>query len=424
MSERLITPRNRGFLFLDSHPAGCRRLVRDAWASVPPLQDTRGSEDGPVALILGSSAGYGMAATIAGLARTGIRGIGVCLEKEPGRRTATAGWYRTAALAELAREHGRDMVFVNGDAFGDDTKDEVAAILRERFDGRLDHLVYAVAAPRRADPATGLVHTSVLKPLGTPHHTKTLVFDAEGNPDVQAVSIPAAQGDDVQQTVAVMGGHDWQRWIDHLSDRRLLADGFTTTALSYIGAPITERVYRQGTIGAAKAHLEATARSLDVRLREQLGGRALISVNGAAVTQSSTAVPSIALYTAILRAVIGERMISPIGQFVELWDLLTSRRTLPLDAEGRVRLDTWELDDAVQAELNRRWDAATTQNIAGLADLDWFTAQVRRLYGFAAPGTDYGQPVRTDVPWPEAERTAAPRSVLLPRTGGPAVLSG
>ncbi|MCB5164661.1 enoyl-[acyl-carrier-protein] reductase FabV [Streptomyces bambusae] len=407
MNERIITPRNRGFLFLDAHPAGCRSLVREAWDSVPPPAAGTPDGKGPVALVVGSSAGYGLAATVAGLARVGVRGIGVCFEKGPGRRSATAGWYRTAALAELAREHGRDMVFVNGDAFGDDVKDEVARLLRERY-GRLDHLVYSVAAPRRTHPDTGVVHRSVLKPIGRPHHTKTLVFGPDGDPEVQTVSIAPAEGGDIEETVAVMGGDDWARWIDHLADRDLLAEGFTTAALSYIGAPITERVYRQGTIGAAKAHLEATARALDARLQSRVRGRAVVSVNGAAVTQSSTAVPSIALYTAILRAVLGERMVPPVGQLVQLWDLLTSGGPLPLDDEGRVRLDTWELDGEVQQELNRRWDAATTGNIAAVADLDWFSAQVRRLYGFEAPGTDYGRPVAVDVPWPEPAPAPTP----------------
>ncbi|MEV7420549.1 enoyl-[acyl-carrier-protein] reductase FabV [Streptomyces sp. NPDC089919] len=400
MNERMITPRSRGFLFLDAHPDGCRRLVEDTWAAVPQPAGGPPAGDGPVALVIGCSAGYGLAATVAGLARAGIRGIGVCYEKGPGRRTAGAGWYRTAALARLAREHGRDMVFLNGDAFGDQVKTEVSRVLQERFGGRLDYLVYSVAAPRRTDPDTGTVYSSVLKPVGLPHRTKTLVFDPDGAPDVRTVTIPPAEGDDIEQTVAVMGGADWTRWIDHLDQRGQLADGFTTAALSYIGAPITERVYRQGTIGAAKAHLEATATLLDARLRASAGGRAVISVNGAAVTQSSTAVPAIALYTAILRSVVGDRMVSPLDQLVELWDLLTSGRPLPVDPQGRVRLDDWELDGAVQAELNRRWDAVTTQDVTTFADLDWFTTQVRQSYGFDVPGTDYGAPVDVDVPWP------------------------
>nr|BEK70563.1 trans-2-enoyl-CoA reductase family protein [Kitasatospora purpeofusca] len=400
MTPRVLTPRNRGFLFLDSHPAGCRQLVTDMWEACPaPARVPDG--DGPVALVIGSSAGYGLAATVAGLKRAGVRGIAVSFEKAPTeRRTATAGWYRTAATAELARAAGRDLVFLNGDAFSDAMKDQVAELLQERFGGRLDHLVYSVAAPRRTDPGTGTTYASVLKPIGAASRTSTLVFDDEGAAEVREVETAPAEGDDIEQTVAVMGGADWERWIDHLAGRGLLAEGFTTAALSYIGSPLTAAIYRRGTIGAAKVHLEATARVLDERLGASVGGRAVTSVNGAAVTQSSTAVPGIALYTGLLRGVLGEGMVPPVHQLATLWDQLTGAAPFALDEEGRVRLDGWELADAVQAAVAERWRAATTDTVAGLADLDWFRAEVRRLYGFAVPGVDYTAPVATDVAWP------------------------
>ncbi|MFD7572625.1 enoyl-[acyl-carrier-protein] reductase FabV [Streptomyces sp. NPDC059810] len=398
MSERVITPKNRGFLFLDSHPAGCRRLVEEMLQAVPA--PAAAGTGGPVALVIGSSAGYGLAATIAGLARVGIRGIGVCFEKAPARRTGTAGWYRTAATARLARQHGRDMVFLNGDAFSDTTKEQVADLLTERFGGRLDYLVYSVAAPRRTDPDTGDVYASVLKPVGAPHTPTTLVFDEHGAPEVKDVTTAPAEGDDIEQTVAVMGGADWERWVTFLADRSLLADGFATAALSYIGSPLTAAIYRQGTIGAAKAHLEATARTLDERLGKTVGGRAVTSVNAAAVTQSSTAIPGIALYVGLLRGVLGDAMTAPVGQLVQLWDQLTGAQPLDTDDEHRVRLDTWELDPAVQKAVAERWSSATSATVTELADLDWFGDEVRRLYGFSVPGVDYTAAVETDVPWP------------------------
>ncbi|MER7759818.1 enoyl-[acyl-carrier-protein] reductase FabV [Streptomyces sp. NPDC097619] len=406
MTERVITPRSRGFLFLDAHPGGCERLVEEMWRSVPtPDTEPVARPDGaPVALVIGSSAGYGLAATVAGLARVGIRGIGVCFEKAPGRRTGTAGWYRTAATARLAREHGRDFVFVNGDAFTDEVKERVAELVAERFGGRVDHLVYSVAAPRRTDTDTGEVYASVLKPIGAAHTTKTLVFDADAAPEVKEVTTEPAEGDDVARTTAVMGGADWRRWVEFLERRNLLAEGFGTVALSYIGSPLTAALYRQGTIGAAKAHLEETARSLDERLSKSVGGRALTSVNAAAVTQSSTAIPGIALYVGLLRGVLGEEMVAPVDQAVELWDRLTGARPLVRDEEGRVRLDGWELDPAVQKAVGERWARATSANVAGLADLDWFGDEVRRLYGFAVPGVDYGAAVEVDVAWPESAR--------------------
>ncbi|MBY8882886.1 enoyl-[acyl-carrier-protein] reductase FabV [Actinacidiphila acidipaludis] len=406
MTESVITPRNRGFLFLDAHPAGCREVVDGMWRDLPSRDEENGAAsagEGPVALVIGSSAGYGLAATLAGLKRAGIRGIGICFEREGGpRRTATAGWYRTAATADVARAAGRDMAFLNGDAFADTTKQQVAELLRERFGGRLDHLIYSVAAPRRTDPDTGTTYASVLKPVGAAHRTKTLVFDRDGAPEIREVDTAPAEGDDVEQTVAVMGGADWERWIDHLAARDLLADGFTTAALSYIGSPLTAALYRQGTIGAAKAHLEATARTLDERLTKLVGGRAVTSVNGAAVTQSSTAIPGVALYLGLLRGVLGDAMVSPAGQLAELWDQLTGATPLTLDGEGRVRLDRWELSEDVQQAVAERWHKATTETIAGLADLDWFHDEVRRLYGFAVPGVDYAAATATDIPWPRS----------------------
>ncbi|MFD6280783.1 enoyl-[acyl-carrier-protein] reductase FabV [Streptomyces sp. NPDC060209] len=400
MAERIVNSRSRGFLFLDSHPAGCDRIVRTMWDAVPaPASDTPG-QDAPVALVIGSSSGYGLAATIAGLARAGIRGIGVSFEKAPGRRTGTAGWYRTATTADLARHHGRDFVFLNGDAFSDALKNEVADVLRERFAGKLDYLVYSVAAPRRTDPDTGITYSSVLRPIGEAYRTKTLVFDDEGAPDVRTVETGPAEGDDIDQTVAVMGGEDWARWIDHLAAHDLLAQGFTTAALSYIGSPLTGAMYRQGTIGAAKAHLEQTARDLNDRLAKEVDGRALTSVNGAAVTQSSTAIPGIALYVGLLRSVLGDGMVPPIAQLTHLWDQLTGRAPLDVDDQDRVRLDTWELTPAVQDAVAERWQSATTDTITDLADLGWFTTQVKHLYGFGVPGIDYAAPVETDTPWP------------------------
>jgi enoyl-[acyl-carrier protein] reductase/trans-2-enoyl-CoA reductase (NAD+) len=371
------------------------------WQACPaPAEVPEGA--GPVALIIGSSAGYGLAATLAGLKRAGIRGVAVSFEKAPTeRRTGTAGWYRTAATADIARAAGRDLVFLNGDAFSDAMKTQVADLIEQRFGGRLDYLIYSVAAPRRTDPDTGATYTSVLKPIGQAYRTRTLLFDDQGAPEVREVGTEAAEGDDIEQTVAVMGGADWERWIDHLAGRGLLADGFATAALSYIGSPLTAAIYRQGTIGAAKAHLEATARTLHERLDKAVGGRAVTSVNGAAVTQSSTAVPGIALYLGILRDVLGDGLVAPIRQLTTLWDQLTGAAPLALDDEGRIRLDEWELTDEVQAAVAERWHAATTETIADLADLDWFRAEVQRLYGFSVPGVDYTAEVATDVAWPD-----------------------
>ena len=389
MSERVIKPVGRGFLFLDSHPAGCAQLVRDLAAQVD-----RRTPERRTALVIGSSSGYGLATTIAGLARYGIDGVGVSFEKAPtARRTATAGWYRTAETAVLAAELGSSFSFVNADAFADTTKTEVLDLIAERFGG-IDHLIYSVAAPRRVDPRNGETYQSAIKAIGAAHTTKSLAFD-DGQPVLQEVGIEVATDDEIAQTVKVMGGEDWARWVEALSERGLLKPGFTTVALTYIGSDLTGPIYRQGSIGAAKADLEQTALTLS-----KDGVQAMTSVNGAAVTQASSAIPGIGLYVSLLHNVLGDDLQSPIQQSIALWDQLTGATPLDLDDEGRIRLDRWELNDDVQVAVRDRWESATQDNITNVADTAWFLAEVRRLYGFDVPTTNYESPTEVDTPWP------------------------
>lgn len=397
MTARLIEPKGRGFLLFDSHPAGCAKIVADMRDRIAPAISGQAGRR-PVVLIIGSSAGYGMAATVAGIGRYGMHGVGLCFERPPTvRRTATAGWYRTAATAELAAVAGSDFSFVNADAFADDTKDHVLDLIAKKFGG-IDYLIYSVAAPRRTDPLTGQSHQSVIQPIGKGYSTKTLDFSGEV-PSLTERWIEPATAAERADTIKVMGGEDWALWVDALDGRGLLRTGFTSVALSYIGSHLTAPIYRDGTIGAAKADLEDTAITLNAKLRA-LGGRALTSVNGAAVTQASTAIPGVALYLSLLRGVLGEAMQSPLAQSVELWDQLTGAQTLRLDEQGRLRLDWWELHPLVQEQVTERWKAITSATVGDLADLCWFGGEVRRLYGFDVPGVDYAQPCEPDLLWP------------------------
>ncbi|MEU4195674.1 enoyl-[acyl-carrier-protein] reductase FabV [Kribbella sp. NPDC026611] len=387
MTQRVIKPVGRGFLFLDSHPTGCARIVRDMAAQVEPRTPERRT-----ALVIGSSSGYGLATTIAGLARYGVDGIGISFEKAAtARRTASAGWYRTAETAALAEELGRSWTFVNADAFADTTKDEVLDLIAARLGG-IDHLIYSVAAPRRVDPRNGETYQSALKTIGTPYSTKSLAFD-DGEPVLQEVPIDVATDDEIAQTVKVMGGEDWARWIVALQERDLLKPGFNTVALTYIGSDLTGRIYRQGSIGAAKADLEQTA----VQLAKD-GVTAMTSVNGAAVTQASSAIPGIGLYVSLLHKVRG--LETPVQQSISLWDQLTGEAPLDLDDEGRIRLDRWELTDDVQSAVRAQWESATQDNIAEVADTTWFFSEVRRLYGFDVPNVEYDAEAEVDIPWP------------------------
>ncbi|MFI8239378.1 enoyl-[acyl-carrier-protein] reductase FabV [Streptomyces sp. NPDC085866] len=396
MTLREIKPGNRGFLYVNSHPEGCAAVVDELWQHTP-APTSPAIEAGPVALIIGSSAGYGLAATVAALRTYGMRGIGIAFEApETERRTASGGWYRTARTAALAGPDS-DFTFLNADAFSVEAKEEALDHLAARY-GKVDYLVYSVAAPRRTDPVTGEVHHSVIKPLGSAYRAKTLQFDGD-TPLVGSLELEPAVDAERDATVQVMGGSDWKLWIDALADRGLIHNGFHTVALSYVGSDLTAPIYRAGTIGAAKQHLEDTARRLQQDLAP-LGGQAHTVVAGAAVTQASTAIPSIALYTSLLRAVLGDGFQSTAQQAAALWQQLTGAVPLQLDQEQRIRLDGWELDDKVQDAVHERWAAAATDTLAELADTAWFQAQVGRLYGWHVPEIDYDAPAQSTVPWP------------------------
>ncbi|MFE4875049.1 enoyl-[acyl-carrier-protein] reductase FabV [Streptomyces sp. NPDC056682] len=395
MSLRKIDPKQRGFLIVNSHPAGSAATITRMWEQIPPRPDGTS----PVVLLLGHSAGYGLATLLTGLRQHNIQGIGVAYEApETERRTASAGWYRTAAAARHAQEAGNDFVFVNTDAFSDKGKAEVLDLMEKRF-GKVDYLIYSLAAPRRTDPVTGAVHHSVIKPLGQPYEAPALDF-SDNTPKVTSLRLEAATNEDRQATEQVMGGADWQLWVEALAGRDLLADGFTTAALTYVGSELTAPIYRQGTIGAAKEHLERTGRHLNTGVLADKG-RAFTVVAGAAVTQASSAIPSIALYTTFLRTVLGEGFRTTAQQAQDLWDQLTGATPLVTDDEDRIRLDGWELDPHVQDQVSELWSQPHDALARSADGADWFIDQIRELYGWSVEGIDYDQPADTTVPWPQ-----------------------
>jgi enoyl-[acyl-carrier protein] reductase/trans-2-enoyl-CoA reductase (NAD+) len=395
MVARVLKPEGKGFIFLDSHPGGCGRTVDEmiAEASRPAGR----SATGPRALVIGCSAGYGLAAAVTGLFGYGAQTIGVCLERPAtARRSASAGWYRTAHLAARTAEAGLHFEAVNGDCFDPAVRAAVLDRVAARL-GTIDVLIYSVAAPRRTDPRSGTHHAAV-KPIGAGYSARNLAF-ADG-PMLRPAELEPATDAEIEATVKVMGGEDWADWIGDLTGRGLAAPGLRTVALTYVGSDLTAPVYRQGTIGRAKDHLEATARSLTTGALAGCGGIAVTSVNCAAVTLSSLAIPGISLYLSLLHEVAGDVAESPVRQSARLWGHLTGRTAAPADDAGRLRLDGWELDPDVQDKVRERWSAADADVISGLADPDWFRQQIWRLYGFEVGGIDYRQPAEVDVPWP------------------------
>jgi enoyl-[acyl-carrier protein] reductase / trans-2-enoyl-CoA reductase (NAD+) len=398
MVARVLRPEGKGFIFLDAHPGGCATTVDAMIGETTRDRPAATDAPGPRALVVGCSAGYGLAAVVAGLFGYGARVIGLCYERPATpRRSASAGWYRTAVLADRAAAARLAYEPVSGDCFDPavraDVLDRAAAAL-----GQVDILIYSVAAPRRTDPFTGTVYHSAVKPIGAAYQARNVAF-ADGVVVRDSIHEPATEAE-IDATVKVMGGEDWAAWVADLAGRGMLAPGFMTAALTYVGSELTAPIYRLGTIGRAKDHLEATAAQLTDGVLAQAGGTALTSVHSAAVTMSSLAIPGISLYLSLLHNVAGDAAESAVRQSMRLWDHLTGRECGPTDNQGRLRLDDWELAADVQHELRRRWQARTAELMDGLADLDWFRRQIWQLYGFDVPGVDYGQPIEVDVPWP------------------------
>ncbi|HEY8965785.1 MAG TPA: enoyl-ACP reductase FabV [Candidatus Methylacidiphilales bacterium] len=394
----ILRPRVRGFICLTTHPDGCRAHVREQIAYVkaqPPLKDAPKR-----VLVVGASTGYGLAARIAlafgGRAST----LGVFFAKPPSEdRTATAGWYNTVAFEREAKAAGLDAADIHGDAYSDETKQRVVEQIRKTWGpNSLDLVVYSLASPKRHNPRTGTAPNSCLKPIGGAYTAKTVNTDKL---EVHDITLPAASEQDVADTVSVMGGEDWQWWIDALEQGGVLAPGASTVAYSYIGPKLTFPIYRHGTIGKAKEDLEATATTLRERLG-RTGGTARVVVSKALVTQASSAIPVVPLYIALLYKVMKAKGLHE-GCIEQMYRLFATHPAP--DAEGRLRIDDWEMRPDVQAEVEALWPQVTTATLKELSDIAGYQQEFLRLFGYGLAGVDY-----------EAESDA------LKMTGEPAVL--
>lgn len=400
----IIEPLSKGFICLTAHPEGCARNVAEQIAHVTRQPRRSGPK---TALIIGASTGYGLASRIAAAFGFGAKTLGVFFERPAeGKRTATPGWYNTAAFENAAAQAGLPAFSLNGDAYSEDMKNKVVSLLKNTW-GPVDLVIYSLASPRRTHPTTGEVFTSVLKPLGRAYTSKTVNFQ---NGQMSDVTLDPANDEDVRQTVAVMGGDDWSRWIDVLNSAGLLAPQALTVAYSYAGPELTAAIYRQGTIGRAKEDLERTARNLHQRLAPQ-GGRAVVSVNKALVTQASAAIPAMPLYISLLFKVMKAKGLHEgcIEQMDRLFrDHLYAAAPPPPDAEQRIRVDDWEMRPDVQEEVARLWEQATPENVDALAELKVYRQEFFKLFGFGCSGVDYGRDVNPDVPIPSMSAVGSP----------------
>ncbi|MEM9314214.1 MAG: enoyl-ACP reductase FabV [Pseudomonadota bacterium] len=385
----VIKPRVRGFLCTTTHPLGCAENVNRQIAYVRDQAERRGAiADGPRrVLVIGASTGYGLASRIVAAFGCGAETLGVFFEKEGTERKAgTAGWYNSAAFHAAAEVEGLYARSINGDAFSDEIKTRVIEEIRSHM-GQVDLVVYSLAAPRRLHPRTGEVHNSTLKPIGEPTTQKGINTDKG---EIQEFHLEPASQEEIDNTVAVMGGEDWQFWIEALDEAGVLADGAKTTAYTYIGEKLTWDIYWHGTIGAAKQDLDRRVKTIRERLAGR-GGDARVSVLKAVVTQASAAIPAMPIYLAILFKVMKEQG-SHEGCIEQIEGLFRESLygTAPaLDDEGRLRADRKELDPAVQAAVGELWTQVSTDNLSELSDFAGYRREFLQLFGFEVDGVDY-----------------------------------
>lgn len=382
----IIKPKIRGFICTTAHPEGCAAHVRQQIDYVRSKGSIAGAPKR--VLVIGASTGYGLASRIVPAFGGGAATIGVFFEKagEPDR-SGTAGWYNSVAFEREAKAAGLYAKSINGDAFSDAIKQQVIDLIKADL-GQVDAVIYSLASPRRTHPKTGIVHKSCLKPVGETYKNKTVDTD-KGL--ISEVTIEPANDADIADTVAVMGGEDWEMWMDALDAAGVLAPGVVSVAYSYIGPTLTWAIYRNGTIGRAKEDLEAAADRISAKLASK-EGHAWVSVNKALVTQASSAIPVVPLYISLLYKVMKAKGLHEgcIEQIYRMFaDRLAPGANPQPDEEGRIRIDDWEMREDVQAEVAALWPQVSTENLPSVSDIVGYREEFLRLFGFGLSGVNY-----------------------------------
>ncbi len=389
----IVEPKTRGFICTTAHPNGCAAAVKEQIAYVK----SKGKIDGcKKALIIGASQGFGLSSRISAAFGCGADTLGLFFEKPPsGNKTASAGWYSTVAFEKEAKAAGLYAKSINGDAFSDAIRQKTIETIKKDL-GKIDLFIYSLAAPRRTDPE-GTTWTSTLKTCGAPLTAKTVNTQSG---EVTMATVDSASDEEIRATVKVMGGEDWKLWVDALLAAEVFDEKAITVAYSYIGPEVTQAIYRNGTIGQAKAHLEKTARELDLLLQEKVGGRALVSVNKALVTQASSAIPIIPLYIGLLYKSMKAKGIHEgcVEQMQRLFaERLYTGGAIPVDAEGRIRIDDWEMRNDVQKEVAAAWEIVSTENLQQHSDTAGYSKDFLAIFGFGIDGVDYSADVEIDL---------------------------
>ena len=377
----IIKPKSRGFICTTAHPLGCKKAVEN---QIKYVKSKPKLELGKKVLVIGSSMGYGLSSRIVSAFSSNAATIGVIFDKSPSEnRTASAGWYNTAAFEEFA--HGENLYAktINGDAYSDEIKQQVIDLIKKDL-GKVDAVIYSLASPRRV--TQDKTYTSVLKPIGRPFSSKSI--DLKTN-KITEVTIDPATNDEIEDTIKVMGGEDWQAWIDALVKADAIENDAITLAYSYIGPTLTHAIYKDGTIGQAKNHLYTTADVISEKYNS-LGIKAYVSVNKALVTQSSAAIPVVPLYISLLFKTMKEKGTHE-GCIEQIYRLFSSKfqdGNALVDENGLIRLDDWEMDKSIQRIISKNWGSINDENLCELTDLEGFWNDFYAIFGFGIDGVD------------------------------------
>ncbi|GHC12996.1 enoyl-ACP reductase FabV [Cerasicoccus arenae] len=393
MTLTTVKPRVRGFVCVTAHPTGCAKNVQEQIDYVKAQGPVSGAPK--KVLVIGSSTGYGLSSRIAAAFGGDAATLGVFFERPSDKgRPASAGWYNSVAFENAAHAAGLYAKSINGDAFSNEIRQQTIDTLKADL-GQVDLVIYSLASPRRTDPATGEVFKSTLKPIGKPFSAKSVDTDKGLVTDV---SLEASSGDDVENTIKVMGGEDWTLWMNALKAADALAPDAKTIAYSYIGPEVTFPIYREGTIGKAKEHLELTANGL-----RTLGFNAYVSVNKAVVTQASSAIPVVPLYIAILFKIMKEKGLHE--GCIEQMDRMMREKIYVdggpiIDDRSLIRVDDWEMREDIQEAVKAVWGDITSDNLMTDTDFASYQKDFLRLFGFGVEGVDYDAEVDVEVPMP------------------------
>ena len=394
----IVQPKVKGFMCTTAHPEGCRAAVKNQieYIKSKPKPETGGYKK---VLVIGASMGYGLASRIAAAYAYGADTIGIIFDKQgKEKRTASAGWYNTAAFEEFAARDGLYAKSLNGDAYSQEIKDKTIELIKKDW-GKADMVIYSIAAPRRKAP-DGVTYRSVLKTTDKEYTNKTIDLMTG---KIYSVTIPFATEEEINDTVKVMGGEDWELWIKALKDADVLEDNALTIAYSYIGPELTHPIYYNGTIGRAKAALYKSADNIDAAYP---GISAYVSVNKALVTQSSSAIPIVPLYMSLLYKVMKEKGLHE-GCIEQMYRLMCSRICaeggVPVDEKRLIRLDDYEMKDEVQKEVARLWESVSEDNIKEVADIEGYWKEFYEIFGFEIEGVDYDADVDIQAGIPSIE---------------------